>query len=153
MIKILAVCLGNICRSPVAEALLREKLRAQGYQEGVEFELDSAGTGDWHIGQAPDARSQQVCTLHGVDISGLRARRLIRLDGKKYDYILGMDKNNLDNIKDIIAADHHEKVHLFDRHEVNDPYYGIVDGFEAMYQQLERATDHWIEHWQENDEL
>jgi len=141
MIKVICVCLGNICRSPVAEALLREQFIAQGYLDGKDFVVDSAGTGDWHLGHPPDARSQQVCEAHGIDISGQRARKFISTDGKKYDVIFGMDKNNLDNIKQIIAPEHHLKVKLFDAHEVNDPYYGILDGFEIMYQQLERAAE------------
>lgn len=141
MIKVICVCLGNICRSPVAEALLREQFIAQGYIEGTDFVVDSAGTGDWHLGYPPDARSQQVCEEHGIDISHQRARKFTREDGKKYHAIFGMDKNNLDNIKQIIAPEYHTKVKLFNTHEVNDPYYGILDGFEIMYQQLDKASE------------
>ena len=141
MIKVICVCLGNICRSPVAEALLREQFVKQGYVEGTDFMVDSAGTGDWHIGHPPDARSQQVCERHGIDITAQRARKFIKQDGKKYTAIFGMDKNNLDNIKQIIVPEYYPKVALFDAQEVNDPYYGILDGFEIMYQQLERAAE------------
>ena len=132
---------------------MREKLTAQGYLEGVDFELDSAGTGDWHLGHSPDARSQQVCESHGIDISGMRARKFIVQDGKKYDFIFGMDKNNLDDMKVVIDSDHMNKLHLFDTHEVNDPYYGILDGFEIMYQQLELAAERWVRTWQDSDGL
>lgn len=144
MIKILTVCLGNICRSPAAEEILRAKLLEAGWEEGVDFELDSAGTGSWHVGGAPDVRSQEVCAPYGVDISGLVARQLQREDGEAYDFLLGMDQSNLDNIKTLIDREQHEKVHLFDRVEVHDPYYSASDGFEIMYQQLEVAAERWV---------
>lgn len=145
MIKILVFCLGNICRSPAAEVILRDKLIAAGYQEGLDFELDSAGTGSWHIGGAPDERSIAVCARHGLDSSHLRARQLETADGAYYDLILGMDESNLDNAKKIIAPEYHHKIQLFDKIEVRDPYFGISDGFEIMYQQLENASQVWVD--------
>ncbi len=140
MLRICCVCLGNICRSPVAEALLRQKFIEAGYTEGVDFVVDSAGTGDWHLGHPPDRRSQEVCARYHLDISAQRARKFTAADGEKYDRIYGMDRNNVDDICAIIDAKYHAKVQLFDVHEVNDPYYGILDGFEIMYQQLEQAA-------------
>lgn len=144
MLRICCVCLGNICRSPVAEVLLRQKFIEAGYAEGVDFFIDSAGTGDWHVGHPPDRRSQEVCRRYDLDISGQRARKFTAQDGADYDYIFGMDRNNIDNICAIIDPEHYGKVQLFDTHEVNDPYYGILDGFEIMYQQLERAAENWV---------
>lgn len=147
MLKILTVCLGNICRSPAAEGILRHMLLESGWEEGVDFELDSAGTGAWHVGEPPDERSQAVCQRYGIDISNQKARALKPIDGSYYDFILGMDQSNLDNIKHIIDAAYWDKVHLFDNHEVNDPYYSASDGFEIMYQQLERAAQAWVKDW------
>ena len=144
MIKILTVCLGNICRSPAAEGILRHQLQEAGWEEGVDFELDSAGTGSWHIGCSSDERSQAVCARYGVDISGQQARQLTVEDGTYFDLILGMDYSNLDNIKIILAEADHHKVALFDTIEVNDPYYSASDGFEIMYQQLEAAAEVWV---------
>lgn len=145
MIKILTVCLGNICRSPAAEGILRAKLIEAGWEDGVDFEVDSAGTGAWHVGESPDTRSQQVCQRYDLDISGQRARKLTLQDGKVFDFILGMDESNLNNVKSIIPKAEHHKVALFDVIEVNDPYYSAHDGFEIMYQQLEVAAGRWVE--------
>ncbi len=145
MKKILFVCLGNICRSPAAQGIMKSKLEAAGYQEAIDFEIDSAGTGAWHIGQPPDARSQQVCEVYGIDISTQKARKLTAEDGKEFDYLFGMDYSNLDNMKMIIPEAYHSKLSLFDDKEVNDPYYSHLDGFEIMYQQLEMAAEAQIE--------
>jgi len=147
MIKILTVCLGNICRSPAAEGILRDQLTSAGMIEGVDFELDSAGTGAWHVGEPPDARSQAVCANYNIDISGQRARKLKAEDGAHYDFVLGMDYSNLDNIKKMIPENAWSKVCLFDELEVNDPYYSASYGFEIMYQQLERAAKKWVKDW------
>lgn len=148
MIKILTVCLGNICRSPAAEGILRDQLTSAGMVEGVDFELDSAGTGAWHMGEPPDERSQVVCASYNIDISGQRARQFKPEDGAYYDFILGMDYSNLDNLKKVIGEAVWSKVCLFDEVEVNDPYYSASDGFEIMYQQLERAAKNWVKGWE-----
>ncbi len=148
MIKILTVCLGNICRSPAAEGILRDKLIKAGAVEGLDFELDSAGTGAWHVGHSPDERSQLVCKKYGIDISAQKARQIKAADGAYYDYILGMDKSNLDTLKKVLDERHELKVCLFDAIEVNDPYYSASDGFEIMYQQLERAAETWVKRWE-----
>lgn len=144
MKKILCVCLGNICRSPAAEGILRKQFLAQGKEEGKDFMIDSAGTGDWHVGYAPDKRSQAVCDKYGIDISNLKARKIREQDGSDFDLILGMDCTNLENIKKVIPQTHHEKIYLFDEKEVNDPYYAAIEGFEIMYQQLEQASKKFI---------
>ncbi len=147
MTKILVFCLGNICRSPASEVILRKKLTDAGLIENTDFELDSAGTGDWHIGQPPDPRSQDICAKHGLDSSHLRGRQLIPEDGEYYDLILGMDEMNIANAQKILKPEHHDKLHLFDKIEVRDPYFGLVDGFEIMYQQLDRAAERWVEYF------
>lgn len=147
MLKILTVCLGNICRSPAAEGILRHKFLEAGWKEGVDFKLDSAGTSGWHEGAPPDERSQAVCARYGIDISEQQSRRLVPEDGTQFEVILGMDQSNLDNIKAIIPESEHHKVALFDRVEVNDPYYSAHDGFEIMYQQLEAAAGAWVKRW------
>ena len=145
MIKILCVCLGNICRSPAAEGILRQRLTSSGLQEGEDYQLDSCGTGDWHIGHSPDQRSQLICSNNAVDISHLRARQLTKLDGEEVDLILCMDQSNDSEIKKIIDADNYPKIQFFDLdQEVSDPYYGGDEGFSIMYQQLNLAAEHWV---------
>ncbi|PID70063.1 protein-tyrosine-phosphatase [bacterium DOLZORAL124_38_8] len=143
MKKILCVCLGNICRSPAAEGILRAILEQENLTDS--YQIDSAGTSAFHSGSAPDDRSIQVCQKYGIDISAQKSRKLTAQDGEEFDLILAMDYSNIDNIKKIIAPENYKKVHLFDAHEVNDPYYSAFDGFEIMFQQLERATKQWVE--------
>jgi protein-tyrosine phosphatase len=147
MIKILTVCLGNICRSPAAEGILRSELTKVGAIEGQDFIIDSAGTGDWHIGHPPDERSQKVCQKYEIDISAQKARQITVDDGDAYDFILGMDHSNIDNLKKVIGEPSRAEVALFDAVEVNDPYFSASDGFEIMYQQLERAAQVWVKRW------
>lgn len=131
--NILFICLGNICRSPVAQGLC-EKIYPEHFS-------DSAGTGGWHVGESPDHRSIAVCKKHGLDISSQKGRTLIPEDGEEFDLLFVMDRSNLEDAKNIIPEVHHHKIHMIDRHEVRDPYYGIGDGFEIMYQQIEGALE------------
>ncbi|AEE17999.1 low molecular weight protein-tyrosine-phosphatase [Dokdonia sp. 4H-3-7-5] len=141
--NILMVCLGNICRSPLAEGILRSKLDA------THFNIDSVGTGDWHVGNPPDPRSVKVGLSHGVDISGLRGRQLSESDFNDFDYIYVMDQNNLEDVlakattdeqrrKVVMILDvvfHGEKV------DVPDPYHGSAEDFERVYEMLDTACD------------
>lgn len=138
--KVLMVCLGNICRSPAAEGIFSNRF--------PDIEFDSAGTGSWHVGHPPDHRSIEVCGNHGVDIASLRARQVTAVDGEHFDLILGMDQSNVRNLKAIIPQEFHDKIHPIDAHEVGDPYYGIMDGFEVMFQHLEQAADKWAIIWE-----
>lgn len=143
------VCLGNICRSPLAEGILKEKVKAQ----GLDWQVDSAGTGSWHAGDLPDRRSIQVAKKYGIDITDQRARQFSAADLVDYDLILAMDVSNYKNILSLDLKDkHHDKVKLLLDYapelgiqEVPDPYWND-DGFEQVYQMIDQATDKLIEH-------
>ena len=140
--KILMVCLGNICRSPLAEGIMRSKL-------SEDFIVDSAGTGGWHAGELPDKRSIAIARLKGLDISNQRARQFKVSDFTTFDHIFVMDNTNY---KEVIALAPNEatksKVKLIlneifpnDNNDVPDPYYGGIDGFENVYNMLDQACD------------
>ena len=134
--RILMVCLGNICRSPLAEGILRTKLDEQ-------FHVDSAGTGPWHIGKAPDKRSISVAQKYGIDISTQRARQFSAKDFDDFDLILVMDASNYSDVLAMAQTENQQKkvrLILGDR-DVPDPYFGEDDGFEEWYQLLQEATD------------
>lgn len=143
--EVLFVCLGNICRSPTAEGVLRHKLRAAGLADRVE--VASAGTGEWHIGKAPDKRSQQAALRRGYDLSAQRAQQVSRADFARYDLILAMDQSNLRNLKALQPAQGKAELDLFLRRydlavdEVPDPYYDGEQGFEQVLDLIESACD------------
>lgn len=139
------VCLGNICRSPLAEGILQDKLNTK----GLDIEVSSAGTGGWHVGQAPDTRAVALAKKYGIDISQQKARQFSVSDFEDFNLIYAMDGSNL---SDIIALantkEHIEKVKLIlneiapnTDHAVPDPYYGEDDGFENVYQLLNEACE------------
>lgn len=138
--RILFVCAGNICRSPLAEGIFRHLVTEAG--RATEFEIDSAGTGGWHQGERPDRRSIAVAAGHGIDISGQRARRIEPADFGRFDLILAMDQDNLKNLRKIAPADALDRLHLFDalalgsNKDIPDPYYGSREDFEAVYTML-----------------
>ncbi|ANI59039.1 protein-tyrosine phosphatase [Pseudomonas sp. PvR086] len=143
--RVLFVCLGNICRSPTAEGVLRHKLREAGLADQVE--VASAGTGDWHVGKAPDKRSQAAAKLRGYDLSAQRAQQVTRADFATYDLILAMDNSNLRHLKTMQPAKGKAELDLFLRRyqsevdEVPDPYYDGDQGFEQVLDLIERASD------------
>lgn len=141
--KILMVCLGNICRSPAAEGIFRDRFPA--------ITFDSAGTGPWHVGKFPDHRSIAVCKKHDVDISMLLGRQVTAKDGEVFDLIFSMDRNNTDDLYDIIPTKNHHKIHMIDVIEVSDPYFATNDGFEIMFQHLEKAADKWAVRFEAGD--
>ncbi len=143
--RILFVCLGNICRSPTAEGVFRHKLQEAGLLGQVE--VDSAGTGDWHIGKAADTRTRRTAQLRGYDLSQLRGRQVSAMDFQAFDLILAMDQSNLKHLKTMQPANAKAELDLFLRRyalaldEVPDPYYGGEDGFEQVLDLIEQASD------------
>ncbi|WP_027910373.1 low molecular weight protein-tyrosine-phosphatase [Pseudomonas sp. URMO17WK12:I4] len=143
--RVLFVCLGNICRSPTAEAVMRQRLQQAGLAERIE--LDSAGTGDWHVGKAPDSRTQQAASRRGYDLSSLRGRQVSVDDFARFDLILAMDSANLRDLQRIRPANARAELDLYLRRfelaedEVPDPYYGGSEGFEHVLDLLEQASD------------
>lgn len=153
--KVLCVCLGNICRSPTAEAVLRHFCQ----QQQLNVHVDSAGTAAYHIGEAPDSRSQQYAKQRGYDLSNLRARQLSPQDFQDFDLILAMDEQNLKNIQRIeqqaqaqFSTQHlRAQVAMMTEHAqtlkgqpIADPYYGSAAGFEQVLDQCEIASRAWV---------
>jgi protein-tyrosine phosphatase len=147
--KILMVCLGNICRSPLAEGILRQKLM----DAGMHGEVDSAGTGNWHIGEKPHPLSQKVAAKNNIDISYQRARQFCPEDLERFDRIYFMDNNNLDDAKRMAGSkwqakkaalllDHLPKAGIRD---VPDPYFGEFDGYEEVFDLIAEACDAIVE--------
>lgn len=144
MVRVLFVCLGNICRSPTAHGVFEALVKAEGLDDKVY--VDSAGTAAWHIGKSPDNRSQEAAKLRGVDLSYIRARQVEANDLDEFDYILAMDKSNLENLLDLSTQSNRQKVSLFldyaQHHaedEVPDPYYGGAKGFSTVLDLVEDA--------------
>jgi protein-tyrosine phosphatase len=138
-LRVLMVCMGNICRSPTAEAVLRQRLLAAGLAEQVE--VDSAGTGGWHVGEAPDARAQRHALQRGYDLSRLRGRRVDSADFERFDLVLAMDEDNLAELQRARPAEARAELRLFADIEVPDPYHGGAQGFENVLDLIERASD------------
>jgi protein-tyrosine phosphatase len=135
--KVLFVCLGNICRSPTAEGVFRHLLTQDA--PGLQIEVDSAGTADYHIGEPPDLRSQRAAMRRGIDLAGLRARQVTPADFSHFDLILAMDRANLLELEAMRPKDSRARVQLFlqyapdsGRQEVPDPYYRDASVFEEV---------------------
>jgi protein-tyrosine phosphatase len=148
-VSVLMVCLGNICRSPLAEGILKQKLGTA----GIAAKVDSAGTGDWHIGSAPHPDSQKVAKLNGINISDQRARQLQPTDFEHYDLIVFMDRENKKDGKKIAGTYWQEgKARLLldsiphtNLQDVPDPYFGGWDGFPIVYQLIDEACEALVE--------
>ena len=142
-VKILMVCLGNICRSPLAEGILRTKLDSQ------KFEVDSAGTSNYHQGESPDRRSIEIARKNGIDISELKGKQFSISDFDTFDYIFVMDKSNYANVCRLTENEHHHKKVSFlldalgktTEKEVPDPYYGDKNGFRAVFAMIDEACE------------
>ena len=142
-IKILMVCLGNICRSPIAEGLLSSKLPKD------TFFVDSCGTGNWHVGKQPDLRSISISRKKGLDISNQKCRQFISSDFETFDYIYVMDGNNYSDVVALTKNDiQKNKVQLIlnelfpnENRDVPDPYFGLENGFELVYEMLDETCE------------
>jgi len=140
-VKILMVCLGNICRSPLAEGILASKLPTE------KFLVDSAGTGSWHVGHAPDKRSISTAQKNGLNIANQRGRQFKRADFETFDYIFVMDNSNYNDVIHLAQNETQKnKVELIlnalfpdENVDVPDPYYGVANGFNQVYQMLDEA--------------
>jgi protein-tyrosine phosphatase len=144
-VTVLFVCMGNICRSPTAEGVFRHVVANSDLKGKIH--TDSAGTHAYHIGEPPDRRAQATAVSRGIDISDLRARKVIDEDYERYDYIIAMDNDNLAILLSNCPEHYKDKVHLFlnfapDRNEqeVPDPYYGGRHGFERVFDMVEAAS-------------
>jgi protein-tyrosine phosphatase len=141
--KILMVCLGNICRSPLAQGVMEAKIS----KHKLDWEVDSAGTGGWHVGDLPDARSIATAKKYGIDLTNQRARKFEVDDFQQFDLIFAMDMQNQRDLLRLAKTDEQrKKVHLMlnmahpnSNGEVPDPYYGGINGFEAVYAMLDEA--------------
>ena len=155
MVKVLFVCLGNICRSPTADGIFRELVRREKLDQRLL--VDSAGTSNWHIGKAPDARTVSAARQRGYDLSVLRARQVSQADFDEFDYILAMDEANLQELHAMKPAHFAGHLGLFlafgsnsQYREVPDPYYGGSDGFELVLDLVEDAAQGLLGHVRSN---
>ncbi|WP_430514037.1 low molecular weight protein-tyrosine-phosphatase [Pannonibacter phragmitetus] len=142
MTSVLFVCLGNICRSPLAEGAFRKVVEDLGAKNRVL--IDSAGTGGWHQGEAPDPRSIAVAARHGIDISAQRARQVVKTDFSRFEHILAMDSSNLTNLRKLSPAEAPASIRLFletDETDVPDPYYGGPAGFETVFRMVMKGAE------------
>jgi protein-tyrosine phosphatase len=143
--RVLLVCMGNICRSPTAEGVLRYYIKNN--RLGDIVEVDSAGTHGYHVGEAPDSRTQRAAAARGYNLTQFRARKVARQDLDYFDLILAMDKSNLDNLQRMATPEQQTRIKLFmefaknfDDDEVPDPYYGLGHGFDLVLDMVEDAA-------------
>jgi protein-tyrosine phosphatase len=153
-VSVLFVCMGNLCRSPMAEGVFRQHV-AQAGLDGL-IVIDSAGTHDYHIGDPPDPRAQRAAGRRGYDLSALRGRQVSPADFTEFDYVLAMDEMNLRALKRLCPPRHAHKLRLLMEfgasaklREVPDPYYGDEQGFELVLDLAEQASQGLLEHLRE----
>lgn len=148
-VRVLFVCLGNICRSPSAEGVFRQVVREAGLEDRIA--IDSCGTGHWHVGKAPDSRAIAAARKRGIDISDLRARQFSSEDLDSFDYVLVMDRQNLADVRDVWRQNGGTEPALFLEYgssahdEVPDPYYGGDQGFEHVLDLINEASENLLE--------
>ncbi len=145
MVRVLFVCMGNICRSPTAQGVF-EKLVAETDLSDV-VKIDSAGTHTYHVGESPDSRASMAAQRRGIDLSGKKARRVQEADFEAFDYVLAMDRSNYEDLAALCLPEHLSKLHLFldfapelGMRDVPDPYYGGDTGFERVLDMIEVAS-------------
>jgi len=154
MVKILFVCMGNICRSPTAEGVFRHKVMDAGLEDRIH--IDSAGTIAYHVGNPPDPRAQRAALDRGIDLSAQRARRVTKRDFEEFDFVLAMDSDNHYELEAICPMGHEDRLHMFlkfarnsSETDVPDPYYGGGNGFETVLDLIEDASEGLLTHLQE----
>lgn len=154
-VRVLMVCLGNICRSPTAHGVFQQRVENAGLSGLIE--VDSAGTGDFHLGEKPDVRSRQAAQQRGYNLGSLRARQVRSDDFERFDYILAMDDNNLRDLQALCPAPLQHKLRLFMEFADNnylsvpDPYYGDGEGFQLVLNLVEEAADALLNHIRKQD--
>lgn len=158
MVKVLFVCMGNICRSPTAEGVFRHYANNAGIKDGFTHDMfiDSAGTAGFHLAAPPDKRAQLTALKYGVDIEELKARKLAPEDYTDFDYLLAMDSDNLSIMQKKCPENHQHKLHLFMSFsqtspgitEIPDPYYGEIGDFDIAYEFIDRAAQGFLKHIQ-----
>jgi protein-tyrosine phosphatase len=148
MVRVLFVCMGNICRSPLAQGVFEDVLRREDLED--EVFVDSAGTGAWHVGEPPDRRAQRSASSRGLDLSSQRARRIAPEDCENFDYILTMDEENYRAVASLcrgsaVVSPFLDFATESPEREVPDPYYGGPDGFEHVLDLVEKASEGLLE--------
>ena len=142
--SVLFVCMGNICRSPTAEGVFRHLVEEGGLSDHIE--IDSAGTHAYHINEPPDRRATAAAERRGYSLTAIRARRVAGTDFERFDYIIAMDRDNVERLVEQAEVEHHDKIRLFlefanaQEDEVPDPYYGGAAGFERVLDLVEDAS-------------
>jgi protein-tyrosine phosphatase len=154
MVKILFVCMGNICRSPTAEGVFRHKAIEAGLDDQIH--IDSAGTIAYHVGHPPDLRAQRAALKRGIDLSTQRARRVTSKDFEEFDLVIAMDSDNHYELEAICPKGHEDRLHMFlkfarnsSETDVPDPYYGGGNGFELVLDLIEDASEGLLQHLKE----
>jgi protein-tyrosine phosphatase len=141
-VRVLFVCSGNICRSPTAEAVMHRLVDEAGL--GNDIEVDSAGTGDWHVGEPPDPRARDAAARRDITLSGT-ARQVEASDFDHFDLILAVDEENADRLRRVAPDDARDRIRLLDSRDVPDPYYGGPDGFDLVLDQLISACSRLLD--------
>ena len=156
MVKVLFVCLGNICRSPTAEGIFRKHIQINDLEDKIK--IDSVGTGSWHVGNPPDTRSQKFAAQRGYDISNQRSRLINNLDVIESDYLLAMDTDNILTLQELIPEEMQNKLFRFlefaphlNQLDIPDPYYSGPDGFDLVLDLIEDASEELLMHIKNND--
>ena len=153
-VSVLFVCMGNICRSPTAEGVFRQKVVDAGLDD--KFHIDSAGTLAYHTGHPPDPRAQKTALKRGIDLSTQRARKVTSDDFEAFDFVIAMDSDNHYELEAICPSGHEDRLHMFLKFarnsrvtDVPDPYYGGGNGFETVLDLIEDASEGLLKHLQE----
>jgi protein-tyrosine phosphatase len=150
-VSVLFVCMGNICRSPTAQGVFRALVESEAL--GDRIATDSAGTIAYHVGEPPDRRARETATKRGIDLSDLRARKVVSEDFDRFDYLLAMDSDNYKELREICPPGFEGRLHMFmdfaaqrAEQEVPDPYYGGVAGFDRVFDMVEEASHGLLDH-------